>query len=120
MSQADSLAKMDKYYRELRQLDPGTPSPGAQSVLGQLARHLYETMKRLNPGASARVEWASLSEGDRRFYLLTVQSLLRRRDELLEVISRSDRAPKKTAVLRLHEGDKRVAATHRKVLAGVP
>lgn len=109
MSQADSLAKMDKYYRELRRLDPGTPAPRTQSVVGQLARHLYETMKRLDPGANTRLEWAGLSETDRRFYLLTVQSLLRRRAELLEAIPHSEDAPKKTAVLRLHAGDKRVA-----------
>ncbi|HEV2187310.1 MAG TPA: hypothetical protein VGR70_08885 [Stellaceae bacterium] len=79
-----------------------------QSVAGQLAQHLYETMQRLNPGTNTRIEWTGLPDSDRRFYVLTVQSLLRRRDELLEAIPHSDNVAKKTAALRLLAGDKRV------------
>jgi hypothetical protein len=118
MPQADSLAKMDKYYRELGQLDSASSPPGAQSVLSQLSRQLYKTLERLNPGANTRVEWAGLSEHDRQIYVLAVRSLLSRKAELLEAISHFDKAPAETALLRLHAGDKRVGVASPKVLVG--
>jgi hypothetical protein len=52
----------------------------------RLGKLLYEEMEHLDPGAGDYIDWDSLTDRQRDFYLLLVGSLLSERELVLEIL----------------------------------
>lgn len=57
-----------------------------------LAARLYCEMERLDPGPDD-VEWEELPPRDREFYLLSILSILKQKQTLLELLADDDLVP---------------------------